>query len=186
MLGGMALLWNWRARQRAAGQAHRQAQHDLRPRAGLLAQVRAVLGRRAARDPDGGRPLHHERRRGRSSASTRTPSASCRPSASTFTGQYEPVARGQRRARQAAGGDRARHPDPRRRGERRLHRAVHHARPGLGLPAAAREVDQHLGPQVRARAARRRLGRVAGCRGAARGPDLQRQLPRRRTCRRSR
>ena len=43
----------------------------------------------------------------------------------------------------------------------------------------ARRVDQRLGPQVRARLPGRRLGRLARRRGAARGPDLLGQLPRR-------
>ncbi len=38
-------------------------------------------------------------------------------------------------------------------------RSVLRARPGVGLPAATGEVDQHLGPQVRAGPARRGLGR---------------------------
>ena len=42
-----------------------------------------------------------------------------------------------------------------------LPRPVLRARPRVGLPAAAGEVDQHVGPQVRARPARRRLGGVA-------------------------
>ncbi len=40
----------------------------------------------------------------------------------------------------------------------------------VGLPAAARGLDQHLGPQVRAGVPRRRLDRVARRRRAARGP----------------
>ena len=61
----------------------------------------------------------------------------------------------------------------------RVRRAVRRPGPGLGLPAAARRVDQRLRPQVRARVPRRRLGRLARQRRAARGPDLLGQLPRR-------
>jgi hypothetical protein len=50
----------------------------------------------------------------------------------------------------------------------------------MGLPPAAGQVDQHLGPQVRPLAARRRLGGLAREGGPARGSDLQRQLPGRR------
>ena len=75
---------------------------------------------------------------------------------------------------------RARRRHPRRRRERRVPRTVLRARPGVGLPPAAGEVDQHLGPQVRPRAARRRLGGVARRRRAARRPGLPRQLPGRR------
>ena len=58
MLGGMALQRRWRARRRAAGEVDRQAQHrDGRQRAGLLAQVRALLGRRAAPRAAGGGAL---------------------------------------------------------------------------------------------------------------------------------
>ena len=54
-------------------------------------------------------------------------------------------------------------------------------RPGhpVGLPGPARQVHQHVGAQVRARASRRGLGPVAGRRGAARRPHLPRDLPRR-------
>ena len=48
MLGGMALLWKWRARRRAGRQAHRPAEPGDRARADLLAQVRPLLGRRAS------------------------------------------------------------------------------------------------------------------------------------------
>ena len=51
--------------------------------------------------------------------------------------------------------------------------------PGLGLPAAARRLDQRLGPQVRPGLPGRRLGRLARRGGAARGPGLLGQLPRR-------
>ena len=49
----------------------------------------------------------------------------------------------------------------------------------VGLPRPSREVDQHLGAQVRAGAPRRGLGPVARHRGAARRPHLPRHLPRR-------
>ena len=61
-----------------------------------------------------------------------------------------------------------------------LHRAVRATGARVGLPDRAREVDQHIGPQVRPRAARRRLGRLARRGGAARGADLPRRLSRRR------
>ena len=56
---------------------------------------------------------------------------------------------------------------------------VHRPGPRVGLPPAARRLDQRLGPQVRARLPGRRLGRLAGRGGAAGGPDLLGQLPRR-------
>ena len=51
MLGGMALLWNWRARRRAEGKSTDTAEPGDRSRSGLLAQVRPLLGRRAPGDP---------------------------------------------------------------------------------------------------------------------------------------
>ena len=60
-----------------------------------------------------------------------------------------------------------------------LRRAVHRPRSRLGLPPAARRVDQRLGPQVRPRLPRRRLDRLARRGRAAGGPDLLGQLPRR-------
>ena len=98
----------------------------------------------------------------------------------TYTGAYELVQADRRRARPAAGRHRPRRRHPRRRGQRRVPRPVLRARPGVGLPAAAGEVDQHVGPQVRAGPARRRLGRLARRGRAARRPDLPRELPRRR------
>ena len=58
--------------------------------------------------------------------------------------------------------------------------------PRMGLPRAARALDQRVGAQVRPRVPRPRMGRVGQARVRARGADLQRELPRRRTCRRSR
>ena len=78
----------------------------------------------------------------------------------TFTGQYEPVKRGLSDALDdLQASDRPRHPHPRRRRQRRLPGAVSSTGPGVGLPPAAREVDQRLRPQVRPGAAGRRLGR---------------------------
>ena len=46
MLGGMALLWRWRARRKAAGKTDRPAEHGHgRERPGLLGEVLPVLGR---------------------------------------------------------------------------------------------------------------------------------------------
>lgn len=44
MLGGMAALWRWRARRKAAGKPIDQAQPRMRPRADLLAQILPLLG----------------------------------------------------------------------------------------------------------------------------------------------
>ncbi len=47
MLGGMALLWKWRERQRKAGKSTDKPNLDHWPGANLLAQVHALLGYRA-------------------------------------------------------------------------------------------------------------------------------------------
>ena len=86
----------------------------------------------------------------------------------TYTGAYEPVAELSPGARHAPGGDRPRHRHPRRRCQRRFPGTVLCARGRLGLPAPPGEVDQHVGPQVRARPAGGGLGALARCRGAAR------------------
>ena len=64
----------------SAGQTDRQAQSRHRPGAGLLAQIRALFRRSEARNSAGARPHRHDADEG-SSAWTRIPSASCRPSA---------------------------------------------------------------------------------------------------------
>ena len=98
----------------------------------------------------------------------------------TYTGAYELVKPLADALDDAPGRHRPRHRHPRRRGQRRLPRPVLRARHRVGLPAAAGQVDQHVGPQVRAGPARRRLGRLARRRRAARRPHLPRVLPRRR------
>ena len=133
-----------------------------RQRPGLLGEVLPLLGRRAAAtcrwrasafhlDADearGGVRREHDRRRRRSWAR--------RSTAATSRSRRSP-----RALDDLAGRQRHRRADPRRRGVRRLRRAVPRARPGVGLPAAARAVDQRLGPQVRAGLPGRRLGAVA-------------------------
>ena len=98
----------------------------------------------------------------------------------TYTGCVRAGARALPGPRQAAGGDRPRHRHPRRRGQRGVPGPLLRAGHPVGLPGPPREVDQHLGAQVRAGAARRGLGAVAGRGGTARRPDLPRHLPRRR------
>ena len=97
---------------------------------------------------------------------------------STFDGSYEPVAE-ICAALDAFEEDRDRRARARRRRLGRLRGAFHRAGLRLGLPPAARRVDQHVGPQVRARLPGRRLDRLARCRRATRRADLPRQLPRR-------
>ena len=80
---------------------------------------------------------------------------------STFDGAYEPVKEICDALDAFRSDERARHPGPRRRRLRRDDRAVPRSRPRVGLPAPARRLDQHVGPQVRAGVPRRRLGRLA-------------------------
>ena len=162
------------------GQANRHAQHRHgRQRPGLLAQVRPLLGRRAAPRARRGRELRpdrpggrgalrreHDRRRGRSRLD--------------LHGRVRADRRDQRGPGRPPGADGPRHPDPRRRRERRVRRTVHPAGPRVGLPAAAGQVDQRVGAQVRPRAARRGLDPLARRRRPAGGAGLPRELPRRR------
>ena len=111
---------------------------------------------------------------------TRTPSASSAVLGSTFDGSYEPVAdicAALDELQERTGLDIPVHVDG---GVRRDDRALPRRGPGLGLPAAARGLDQHLGAQVRAGLPGRRLGAVAGRGRAARGAGLPGELPRRR------
>ena len=80
---------------------------------------------------------------------------------STFDGSYEPVAGDLRRARRLRTRDGHRRARPRRRRVRRDDRPVRRPRARMGLPAAARGVDQHLGAQVRPRVSGGRLDRLA-------------------------
>ena len=165
MLGGLALKRRWQQRRAGRGQADRQAEHrDGHQRPGLLGEVRELLGRRDAARADGGRPLPPRRRGGGEAAATRTRSASSPILGSTFDGSYEPVAEICDALDDLQERDRARHPGPRRRRVGRVRRAV--PRPGarVGLPPAARRLDQRVGPQVRARLPRRRLGRAGATR----------------------
>ena len=98
---------------------------------------------------------------------------------STFDGSYEPVKEICDALDDLQERDGARRPGPRRRRLRRVHRAVHRSRPRVGLPPAARRLDQHVGAQIRARLPGRRLDRLARRERAARGPHLLGQLPRR-------
>ncbi len=180
MLGGLALKRQLAAAAQGRGQARRQAQPRHRhQRPGVLGQVRQLLGRGDAPRADGGRPLpplsggsgqalrreHHRRGRGDGVDVRRQ-----------LRGRQEDVGA----ARRSAAAHRTRHPDPRGRRVRRLHRAV--PRPGsrVGLPRAPRPFDQRVGAQVRPRVPGRRLGDLARRRGPARGPHLLGQLPRRR------
>ena len=78
---------------------------------------------------------------------------------STFDGSYEPVADICAALDKLQADTGPRRPGARRRRVGRVRRAVPRPRPRVGLPPAAGAVDQRVGPQVRARVPRRRLGR---------------------------
>ena len=181
MLGGLALKRRWQHARRAAGKPTDRPNLVMGSAVQVvLGEVRQLLGRRAAPRADGPatatmldgdetvklrRREHHRRGRDPRLDIRRRRTSRSRRSATRWT---PPGRTGLRRA------------DPRRRGLRRHDRAVPRPGPGVGLPAAAGGLDQHLGPQVRPGLPRRRLGGLARRRRAARGPDLPRQLPRRR------
>ena len=146
----------------APAQGRRQADRQAEPRdgdqrPGLLGEVRELLGRRDAPRADGGRPLPPLRRGGREALRRehdrrrRDPRLDLRRLLRAGAGDL-------RRARRPAGADRPRRPGARRRRLGRVRRAVRRPRPRLGLPAAARRVDQRLGPQVRPRLSRASAG----------------------------
>ena len=81
MLGGMAAKWRWRAKRRADGKPTDKPQHGVRSGPGGVAQVRPLLGRGDAGDPDGAGALRHGRRARCSNGWTRTPSWWCPRSA---------------------------------------------------------------------------------------------------------
>jgi hypothetical protein len=177
MLGGLALKWRWRERMRAAGR---------RPtgRTSSPAPTSRSAGRSSAATGTSSRGWCRWRAsattsapRGRRAA-TRTRSASRDPRLD-LRRQLRAGQGDRRGARRARARHRDRRPDPCRRGLRRLRRAVPPTRARVGLPHPARPVDQRLRPQVRTRLSGRRLGDLARRRGAAEGPDLRRQLPRR-------
>ena len=161
MLAGMALKWRWKARQKAAGQAHRPAEHGHgRQRAGLLGQVLPLLGGRAPAGAHGGRHLPPHRRPGRPLLRREHHRRGGHPR--LHLRRLLRAGRGDLLgARPPPGRDRPRRAGARGRGVGRLRRPLHRPRPGLGLPAAAGAVDQRLGPQVRARLPGRGVGHLA-------------------------
>ena len=156
-----------------------EAEFCLRTGAGVLGEVRALFRR--------GNSPGSARGRRAGAASRRTCSKYCDENTIGVDPDARPdVHRHLRTGRRAGGGarrtsarNRPGHPDPCRRRQRRVHRAVHPAGAGMGFPHREGQVDQRLGPQIRAGAARRRLGDLARQGGSARRADLQRRLSRR-------
>ena len=180
MLGGLALKWRWQQRQRAAGRP------TDRPNLVMGAGVQ-VCWEKFCRYFDveprlvPWTPEHHQ-------LSGAAAAAACDENTIgvvaimgvTYDGAYEPVAEiaaalDELQAR--TGLDVPIHVDGASGG---FVAPFLDARPGVGLPPAARPVDQRLGPQVRPRLPGRGLDPVALAGGAARRPRLPRQLPGRR------
>jgi glutamate decarboxylase len=174
MLGGMAAKWRWRAKREAAGKStdkpnmvcgpvqvvwHKFAKYwDIEMREIPMAPGRYAMG--------------VDQMLGQVDENTImvVPTFGV-----TYTGSYEPVlelAQALDKLQEDTGLDIDIHVDG-------ASGPVLRAGRPLGLPGAPGQVDQHLGPQVRAGPARRRLGHLAGRRGAARRPHLPRDLPRR-------
>ena len=181
MLGGMALLWRWRARRKAAGL------DTARPNLVMGTNVQ-VCWEKFCRYWDV-EPKYVPVEKGRYHLGAAEAAAQCDDNTigvvvilgSTMDGSYEPVdevEHGPGRPRRDAG--RAGRADSRGRGVRRVRRAVPPAGTEVGLPGAAGRLDQHLGAQVRPGLPGRGLGHLARLRGAPRRPDLPGQLPRRR------
>ena len=164
MLAGLAFKRRWQIARRAARQVDRHAEHRVQlGGAGGVGEVRELLrGRAALRADHEGEAVPHARRHargGRREHDRRRADPRRHLQRRVRTGEGA-----RRRARRPAGAHRARHPDSRRRRVGRIHRAVPRSRPRVGLPRSARALDQRVGPQVRPRVPRARLGRVGEAR----------------------
>ena len=128
MLGGMALLWRWRARRTAAGRPTDAQPRHRHQRRGLLGEVLPLLGGRAPRVPMEGDRSHLDAEQAAAACDENTIGVVA-VLGWTFDGSYEPVAGSPPRST-TCGRRRARRPDPRRRRVGRLRGAVHPARLG--------------------------------------------------------
>ena len=162
MLGGLALKRRWQQRRRAEGKPTDSPNIVMGINVQIcwekFANYWDSIEMRLV--PDGGRPLPPLRRRGRE-AVRREHDRRRRRARLHLRRLVRAGAGDLRGARRPPGANGPRHSGARRRRVGRLRRAVRRPRPRLGLPAAARRVDQRLRPQVRARLPRRRLGRLA-------------------------
>ena len=161
MLGGMAAKWRWRAEAGSGRSSRRSSEHGVRTGPGRVAQVRQVLGHRDPRGPDVAGPL---RRWTSTTCCERVDENTIMVVPTfgvTYTGAYElvkPLANALDTLQADTGLDIDIHVDG---ASGAFLGPFCCARHRVGLPAAAGEVDQHVRAQVRAGAARRRLGRVA-------------------------
>ncbi len=151
----------------------RQAQRGVRGRdPHRVGQVRPLLRRRDAQDPDAHGPLRHAPRR-RRGPHRREHHRRRRRARHHLHRRERPDLGDQRPPGADQEGEGLGHPAPRRRGQRRLHRPLRPPRRGVGLPARAGEVDQRLGPQVRAGLPGHRLAGLPRPRGPPRGPRVR-------------
>ena len=137
---------------------HGHAELRFRTGAGVLGEVRPLLRRRDPRGPVEGQPIH---------ARARRPRPILRREHHHGGGDVGPdvhrAVRGCRGHQPGAGHDAGPdwpgHPDPRRRGQRRIPRAVRGARAALGFPTAEGQVAQRVRAQDRSGSAGRGAGR---------------------------
>ncbi len=179
MLAGLALKWRWREKVGKDWQRAHAESGDGLQRAGGVGEVLPLLRRRAAVSADGGGPLRHHARAGAGQhrRGHHRRGGDPRHHLHRRTGTDR---RDLRRARQAGRRRGTGHPRARRRGQRRLRGAVPASRPGVGLPAAARGVDQRQRAQVRPDVSGHRIRGVAQQGVPARRSGLPGQLPGRR------
>jgi len=161
MLGGLAMKWKWRQRREAAGQSTDKPNMVMGSNVQVVwekfckywdveARYVPVTETRFTVAPDDVMARVDENTIGVIPIL-----------GTTYTGEFEPIKEIHDRVVAYNAGARHRHPDPRRCGERRVRRAVPASRPGVGLPAAAGQVDQRVRPQVRAHLPRHRVRGLA-------------------------
>ena len=186
MLAGMALKWRWRERMQAAGKP------TDKPNLVMGANVQ-VCWEKFCRYweveprlvPMEGDTFHLTADRAVAHCDENTIGVVA-ILGSTFDGSYEPVKEIADALDQLESEQGHRRPDARRRRLGRVRGAVPGPRPGVGLPAPARAVDQRLGPQVRARLSRASAGRSGATRRRCRASWCSTSTTSAATCRRSR
>ena len=176
MLGALSLKWKWRERREKAGKYTSQPNlifggdvhvvwekfcryFDVEPRIIPLQPDKYTIG------PEEVEPHVDENTIGVAAVL-----------GTTFTGHSDDV-RASTTCWSACATRRASGADACRRGQRRLRVAVPVPGHGMGFPARAGALDQHLGPQVRARLPGHRLAGVPREERPGRRPRLRRELP---------
>ena len=177
MLGALSLKWKWKERREAAnlpvdkpnlvfgGDVHVVWEKfcryfDVEPRIIPLAENKYTIG------PDDVAPHLDENTIGVVGVL-----------GTTFTGHMDDIVGINQLLLDTEGRPGSRHPDARRRRQRRVRLAVPLPPLEVGLPARAGAVDQRVGPQVRARLPGHRLAGLPREVRPGRGPRLLRELP---------